>query len=80
MSNKANNTVLKLGEAISLKAKDGQHGKEVEISFNNGFINFNTSVPMASILNYFLPENKVVSKIIDTNPDPKATPTPKKRK
>ena len=77
--NNINNPTLNLGDSISLKAKDGHHGKEVEISFNNGFISFNTSVPVSSILNVFLPVNKSETRVIESKPTPKATPVPRKR-
>lgn len=77
--NNSSNTTLKLGDSISLKAKDGHHGKEVEISFNNGFINFNTSVPVSSILNVFLSGNNSAPRVIESKPAPKATPVPRKR-
>ena len=72
-----NNTVLNIGNLLSLKAKDGHEGKEVEISFKHGIINFNTSIPISSILNTILPSdnNTVKSTGVKQN-----NPVPKKRK
>lgn len=80
MSKSNNGATLHLGESLSLKAKDGQHGKEVEISFKHGIINFNTSVPVSSILNAFFPVIEQPPKVNHSNSAPKATSVPKKRK